>query len=121
MLWGSGLAIFAVTFGILGLTPSLTWIPELPLLVVGAVVPLLLLGWAGWLATRHSGERTSGFLAGALAGAMGGVAGGICYVAYGKPVLNVAVGLVVGAAAGLAIGGFAGLHARKALGDPPAN
>src|SRR4030088_3411278 len=91
LLWGCGLAVFAVSFGVLGLTPSLTWIPELPLLVVGAVISMLLLAWAGRRTVRHSGERSSGFLAGALAGAVGGVGGGMCYVAYGKPVLNVAV------------------------------
>jgi hypothetical protein len=113
LLWGSALAVFAVVFGILGLTPSLTWIPELPLLVVGAVVQVLLLAGAGWRARLRSGKRIGGFLAGALAGAMGGVAGGTCYVVYGKPALNLAVGLVVGVAAGFVIGGLAGVRAGK--------
>ena len=44
--WGLVLAAFAMTFGVLGLTPSLAWIPEVPLLVVGAVVPVLVLAKA---------------------------------------------------------------------------
>ena len=113
LLWGSALAIFAVVFGILGLTPSLNWIPELPLLVIGALVPVLLLAGAGWRAGQRSGKRIGGFLAGAIAGALGGVAAGTCYVLYGKPALNLAVGLVVGVAAGAVIGGLAGVRARK--------
>jgi hypothetical protein len=52
-------------------------------------------------------------LAGAVAGAMGGVAGGLCYVAYGKPAVNVAVGLLAGAAGGAVIGGLAALFGHR--------
>jgi len=41
------------------------------------------------------------------------MAGGLCYVAYGKPVLNVAVGLLAGAAGGAVIGGLAVLATRR--------
>jgi hypothetical protein len=114
LLCGSVLAAFAVTFGILGLTPSLTWIPELPLLAIGAAVPVLILGYAGRQAVLHSGDRRTGFFAGAVAGAMGGLAGGVCYLAYGKPALNLVVGSVVGFIGGASIGGLAGLGTRRA-------
>lgn len=110
--WGLVLAVFAITFGILGLTPSLAWIPEVPLLVVGAVVPMLVLAQAGLQAGSRSG-KPAGLAAGAVAGAIGGIAGGLCYVAYGKPVLNIAIGLLAGALGGAAIGGLAGLLGRQ--------
>jgi hypothetical protein len=112
--WGSVLAVFAIAFGVLGLTPSLTWIPEIPLLLAGAIAPVLLLGCAGRRAVLHSGDRSNGFIAGAVAGSVGGLAGGACYVAYGKPALNLLVGLVAGFAGGASIGGLAGLLAGKA-------
>ena len=110
--WGSALAVFAVAFGILGLTPSLTWIPELPLLLIGAIVPVLLLAIAGRQAVLHSDDRGTGFMAGAVAGALGGLAGGSCYVAYGKPALNLIIGLVAGFTGGSLIGGLAGLGTK---------
>jgi hypothetical protein len=111
--WGLVLAVFAAVFSVLGLTPSLAWIPEVPLLGAGALVPLVVLAMAGSRAGSRSGQIAGGWLAGAVAGAIGGMAGGLCYVAYGKPVLNVAVGLLAGAAGGAVIGGLAVLATRR--------
>ena len=113
MRWGLVLAVFAIVFGILGLTPSLAWIPEVLLLGAGALVPLLVLGIAGSRAGSRSGQAASGLLAGVVAGGISGIAGGLCYVAYGKPVLNVIVGLLAGTAGGAVIGGLAGLLGRQ--------
>lgn len=111
------LAAFAVGFGILGLTPSLSWIPEVPLLAAGVAGPVVILAVAGVRAASRSGLVRSGGLAGAVAGAMGGTAGGLCYLAYGKPAVNIAAGLLVGWLGGGLVGGLAGLVVhRSAMG-----
>lgn len=111
--WGSVLGLFAIVFGILGLTPSLAWIPELPLLVVGTAVPLLLLAGAGLRASSQSGRIASGLTAGVVAGVIGGIAGGLCYIAFGKSLLNLPIGLLAGGAGGAVIGGLSGLLGRR--------
>ena len=111
--WGLLLAAFAIVFGVLGLTPSLTWIPEVPLLIAGAAGPLLILAAAGGRAGSPSGPAGAGALAGAVAGMIGGFAGGLCFVAFGKPVLNVAIGVLAGAMGGAVVGGIAGLLGRR--------
>ena len=111
--WGLLLAAFAVVFGVLGLTPSLRWIPEGPLLIAGAAGPILILAVAGWRAGSGSDPAGAGALAGALAGMIGGVAGGLCFVAFGKPVLNVAIGVLAGASGGALVGGIAGRLSRR--------
>jgi hypothetical protein len=111
--WGLVLAAAVVVLAILGLTPSLTWVPEVPLLAAGVVVPLLVVGVAGSRAGWRTGKASGGAQAGAVVGAIGGLAGGLCYVAFGKPALNVAAGLLAGAAAGALVGLAAGLAARR--------
>ena len=111
--WGLLLAAFAIVFGILGLTPSLTWIPEVPLLIAGAVGPVLILAAAGWRAASRSRQARVGALAGALAGAIGGLAGGLSYGAVGKPVVNVAVGAIAGALGGALVGWVSGLVSSR--------
>lgn len=91
--------VFAVVFAVLGLTPSLSWIPEAPLLIIAFVVPvggLVIAGYRG------------GVGAGTLAGAMTGLAGGLAYVAFGKSFVNVPVGLVAGFLAGAVLGWIGG-------------
>jgi hypothetical protein len=102
--WGALLAVFAVVFAVLGLTPSLAWIPELPLLGAAALIPLAILAVAGYRA---------GWRAASLAGAIGGAAGGIAYVVYGKSMVNVAVGLVSGTVGGALIGAASGRWALR--------
>ena len=92
---GALLAVFAAVFAVLGLSPNFRWIPEVPLIGAGLLVPVLICAFAG---------RRAGILAAALAGAIGGAAGGIAYVAYGKPLLNVPIGIVGGAIGGAVVG-----------------
>jgi hypothetical protein len=98
------LAAFAVVFAILGLSASLRWIPEIPLLLVAGLVPAAILVVAGYRA---------GALAGALAGAIGGGTGGVAFVAYGKPVINIPILLVAGLVAGLVLGALGAALARR--------
>ena len=101
---GIGLAVLAILFAILGLTPSLSWIPEIPLLAVAASVPIALLLATGYLAWKSFRITQMAATAGAAAGGIGGGAGGVAYVVYGKPAVNVVVGTIVGIAAGAALG-----------------
>ncbi|GAC1511337.1 MAG: hypothetical protein NVS1B3_14410 [Candidatus Dormibacteraceae bacterium] len=112
---GAILAAFAILFAILGLTPSLAWIPELPLLAIAGAVPIVLLTVTGYRASQGSGMILMGAIAGATAGGIGGFAGGAAYVVYGKPALNVLVGTIAGAVAGVVLGaGGAWVAARRA-------
>ena len=90
------MALAVVILGVLGLSPSLTWIPEVPLLAAFALVPAAILGLTGARVGRLAGSVRAGSFAGAIAGAIGGCVGGLTYVAFGKPVVNVLIGLVAG-------------------------
>ena len=50
-------------------------------------------------------------LAGSLASALGGSVGGLAYVFFGKPALNIAVGLLLGAIGGAIVGAAAARYA----------
>jgi hypothetical protein len=104
---GALLSLCSIALAMLGLTPALSWIPELPLLGTAILLPVGILAWTGWRAASRAGRLTAGPLTGALAGAIGGVVAGIAFVITGKPALNIAVGLVGGTLSGSAIG-FAG-------------
>jgi len=104
-LAGLVLAVCACTLAVLGLAPAFRWIPELLLVGTGLVVPLLLCGAAGYRADRASPRMLAGPLAGGLAGLTGGAAGGLAYLAFGKPMLNIPVGLLLGAMCGTAVVG----------------
>jgi hypothetical protein len=109
---GAALAVAAVVFAFLGLSPTMTWIPELLLIGAAIVVPVAILGWTGAHAASRAARTAAGALAGGLAGAVGGGVGGTAYVVYGKPALNILVGVVVGALIGAAIG-FMGASLSK--------
>jgi len=94
----------AVVLGVAGLSPFFTWIPEAILLALFVLVPVAILGVAGYRAGSREGRVVPGAVAGGLAGAIGGVVGGLIYVAFGKPVLNVMVGLVGGVLGGATVG-----------------
>lgn len=111
---GTILSLCAIALGLLGLTPVLQWIPEVPLIGTAIVLPIAILIWTGFRAARRSDRLVAGPLSGALAGAIGGCVGGIAYVVAGKPALNIAVGLVVGALCG-AVFGFGGALLRRRL------
>jgi hypothetical protein len=118
LLVGAALAICVVVLAILGLTPSLAWIPEVPLLAAGILIPLTAFALAGYRAGARSGRTAAGALAGGLTGAVAGTLGGLMYVAFGKPALNVAVGLVLGTAGGAMVGSIAALvRLRRGLTD----
>jgi hypothetical protein len=93
-----------VVLAVLGLSPSLAWIPEVPLVATAVVVPGFVLGLTGYRATQRDPRLLAGAIAAGLAGAIGGGVGGVAYVVFGKPLLNVPVGVVVGLIGGATIG-----------------
>ena len=101
---GIAMGVAAVLFAVVGLTPSLSWVPEVPLLAAGALVPIAILGVIGFRAGARTRALSAGALAGGFAGAIGGCVGGVSYVVFGKPLLNIAVGLAAGAGTGAVIG-----------------
>jgi hypothetical protein len=111
---GLGLALCVVLLAFLSLTPSLSWIPEMPLLGAAVLFPLIACGVAGYRGSRRAGRTAAGALAGGVAGSFAGGVGGVSYVFFGKPLLNVAVGLVLGLLAGAFVGGFAALAGATA-------
>jgi hypothetical protein len=113
---GAVLAALAILFATLGLTPSLSWIPEVPLLAVAGVVPIALLTVTGYRAGKSSGLILMGAIAGATAGGIGGFAGGVAYVVFGKPAVNVVAGTILGVAAGLALGAVGAMVAARRTG-----
>lgn len=107
-----GLSTAAVALAVAGLTPGLSWIPEVPLLILAALVPIVILAWTG-LSLERQGVSIGGAALGAgIVGAVGGLVAGLAYVLFGKSLLNVPVGLVAGLAAGALSGGLAAAIAR---------
>ena len=101
---GAALAACVVVLAVVGLTPSLSWVPEVPLLAVATLLPLFVLGLTGVRVGLRSRRMLGGLLAGAVAGAISGAVGGITYVWFGKPLLNIAVGLALGTVGGAVLG-----------------
>jgi uncharacterized membrane protein len=110
---GAILGVLAVVFAVLGLTPSLTWIPEAPLLLIAAVLPAAILLLTGYRAYRATRDSISGLISGAMAGALGGFVGGAAYVFYGKSAFNVVTGLLAGAIAGGFFGQVGAVGAQR--------
>jgi hypothetical protein len=110
---GVGLSVCVVGLAFLSLSPTLSWIPEAPLLAAGLLLPLIAFGLAGYRAGRRSGRLVVGALAGAVAGAIAGGVGGLSYVFFGKPVLNVVVGLMLGSVTGALVGAAAASVGRR--------
>jgi len=102
-----------VVLAVLGLMPSLAWIPEDPLLAAAILLPLAACGLAGFRAGARCGAIVAGALAGVVAGSIGGGVGGVSYVLFGKPLLNVAGGLLLGSVAGAAAGTAGALLGHK--------
>jgi len=111
---GAILSLCAVGLAVLGLTPALSWIPEVPLIGAAILLPVAILIWTGFRAAKRSGRLLAVPLTGALAGGIGGCIGGIAYVIAGKPALNIAVGLLAGALSG-AVLGLAGAELARRL------
>ena len=108
------MAAVAVVLAIVGLLPFFSWVPEVPLLAAAVLLPVAIFGVAGYRAEGRAGHVLAGALAGGLAGAISGGVGGISYVVFGKPVLNIAIGILVGAVSGSAIGTAGALLGRRA-------
>ena len=105
---GAMLAAFAVALAFVGLSPSFSWVPEIPLLAVATLVPLSVFATTGFRAGRQSGRVVDGLAAGAVAGAISGAVGGLSYVYFGKPALNIVVGLALGTIGGGVVGALGG-------------
>jgi hypothetical protein len=110
---GVALAVVSILFAVIGLSPSLTWVPELPLLAAAVLFPVAIIGIAGFRVGAQTRLVWAGALAGTLAGAIGGLVGGFAYVFFGKAMLNVAVGLVAGALGGATVGTTGALLSRR--------
>lgn len=104
---GVALAACVMVLAFLGLAPGMSWIPEVPLLGVALLLPLAGYGLTGYRTGKRSGRVLAGSIAGSVAGAISGVVGGVSYVIFGKSVLNVAVGLLLGAVGGAIVGAAA--------------
>lgn len=92
----------------------MSWIPEVSLIGAAILLPFAAFGLTGYRASKRSGRSLAGALASGLAGAISGGVGGVSYVLFGKPALNVAVGLLLGTASGAVVGGAAALVSRRA-------
>jgi hypothetical protein len=101
------LSAFVVVLAVVGLTPAFSWVPEVPLLAVSVLIPLVGYAITGYRGGRRSGRVTSGVLASAIAGVVSGFAGGLSFVLFDKPLLNIPVGIALGCVAG-AVWGAAG-------------
>jgi hypothetical protein len=97
---GAALGVIVVVLALIGLTPSMSWVPELPLVGVAIVLPLFVFGLTGFRAGQRTRRIVGGLLAGAVAGVISGGVGGLSYVIFGKSLVNVAVGMLLGALAG---------------------
>lgn len=106
LLGGAILSVVAIVLGVLGLSPTFSWIPEALLFAAFVLVPVGILGAIGGRAGMHSGRVMAGTLAGLIAGAIAGCVGGLTYVAFGKPVVNVID--TIGGALGGGIAGTVG-------------
>jgi len=101
---GVALGACVVVLAIVGLTPSLSWIPEVPLVGGAIVLPIATYGLTGYRTGKRSGRLVAGTIAASLAGAISGAVGGVAYVLFGKPVLNILVGVLLGAVGGAVVG-----------------
>jgi hypothetical protein len=113
---GGVIAVLVAALAIVGLTPSFSWVPEVPLFLTAVATPVLGYGLAGYRSASVSHQARDGVIAGAVAGAISGAVGGLSYVFFGKPMLNLVVGPVVGAAGGAIVGGLAALLAMRRAG-----
>jgi hypothetical protein len=109
------LSFFVVLLGFVGLSPRFSWVPELPLLAVSVVIPIVGYTATGYRAQRQSGRVSGGVLAAAVAGVVSGLAGGMSFVLFDKSLLNIPVGIGLGCVAG-AVWGAAGALLSVRLG-----
>jgi hypothetical protein len=101
---GAILGVVAIALGVAGLSPSLSWIPEVLLLAAFVALPTGIVAAIGYRTGSRTKRVRAGVFAAAIAGAIGGCVGGLTYVAFGKPITNVLVGIVAGAVGGGIVG-----------------
>jgi len=109
------LSVFVVALAFVGLSPALSWLPEVPLLGVSVLIPLVGYAVTGYRAGRRSGRVASGVIASAVAGVVSGFAAGLSFVLFDKPLLNIPVAMALGCIAGAvwgAVGAIVGLQPR---------
>jgi hypothetical protein len=116
---GVVVAAAVLILAVVGLTSSFLWVPEVPLLLVAVLVPVLGYGFAGYRAASSSRRAADGLVAGAVAGTLSGAIGGLSYVAFGKPLLNALVGPLIGAVGGAVVGVVAALLTVRGTGRRP--
>jgi hypothetical protein len=102
-----------VVLAVVGLAPSFSWVPEVPLLAMAVVLPIAAYALAGSRAVVRARRWSDGLVAGAVAGALSGAIGGVSYVLFGKPLLNIAVGVVLGMLGGALVGSAAATVALR--------
>ncbi len=110
--FGIVLAIGVIALAVIGLTPAFSWVPEVPLVGTAIVLPIIVFAVTGSQAAARTGRWSAGALAGAVAGSISGGIGGMAYVVFGKPMLNIVVGLALGAIGGAIIGSVAAITSR---------
>jgi hypothetical protein len=110
---GAVISAWVVVLAIVGLSSWFSWVPEVPLLLLALLVPVLGYGVVGYRSTSASDLVKDGLLAGAIAGAVSGAVGGLSYVVFGKSLLNAFAGPLIGAGGGALIGAIAGLLAVR--------
>ena len=98
--WGVAISALVPLLAVAGLSPALSWIPEPVVIAVGVTVPIAGYALAGVRGSAVTGRWMDGLAAGAVAGALSGLVGGVSYAVFGKPLLNVPVGVVVGVPVG---------------------
>jgi hypothetical protein len=101
---GAALGACVVVLAVIGLTPSLSWVPEAPLVTVAVLLPLFVYMLTGFRAGRRSRRIADGLVAAAIAGAISGGIGGLSYVLFGKSLMNIPIGLALGALGGATFG-----------------
>jgi hypothetical protein len=77
---GIALGAFVIVVGALGLGPTVSWLPEAPLVTVAIAVLVIGLTLTGFRGFRRAGHLRVGMLNGALAGAITGVVGGLAFL-----------------------------------------
>jgi len=112
------LSTFVALLAFIGLTPELSWVPEAPLLAVSVLVPLVAYSVTGFRAERRSRSVGNSVVASAVAGLVSGLAGGLSFVLFGKSLLNVPVGLVLGCLAGAVWGAFGAIVSARSRKPP---
>jgi len=110
--FGLALSVAVVAFAYVGLSSQFSWVPEIPFLLFTAGVVLIDLAMAGVRTAHASGRIRDGAMAAGLAGAIGGLTAAVCYVLFGKSVVNLIALPLLGAGAGVVVGAASALLRR---------